>query len=143
LEDNTYWLNINAPHFPFLAIVEHTNFMNKANYGGEHLVYVGNYLSTDHPYFKKDEVWLYKEFYPFLKTINPHLSNKWINKLYVFKAPFAQPILPLNYSKIMPEFRTPIKNLYLCNMSQVYPWDRGTNYAVENGEAVVEMVINS
>jgi protoporphyrinogen oxidase len=142
LSDNTYWLNVNATHFPFLAVVEHTNFMDKKYYGGEHLVYVGNYLPQNHPYFKRDGIDLYREFYPFLKTINPRLTDKWINKIYVFKTPFAQPILPLNYSKIMPSFKTPIKNLYLCNMSQVYPWDRGTNYAVENGDKIAKMIVN-
>jgi hypothetical protein len=29
--------------------------------------------------------------------------------------------------------RTPIPNLYFSSMSQVYPWDRGTNFAVAIG----------
>jgi len=33
--------------------------------------------------------------------------------------------------------------LYLANMQQVYPWDRGTNYAVEIGEKVVKLVDKS
>ena len=142
LEDGTYWLNINASHFPFLAIVEHTNFMKSKHYGGEHLIYIGNYLPHEHPYYQKDIGDLLREFYPFLKTINPKFDRSWITKGFVFKAPFAQPIIPLNYSKNVPAFVTPIKGLYLCNIQQVYPWDRGTNYAIENGETVAKLILS-
>ena len=142
LEDGTYWLNINATHFPFLAVVEHTNFMDKKNYNNEHLVYVGNYLPHEHEYFTKEAGDLAREFYPYLKTINPKFDPSWINRAYLFKAPFAQPIIPLNYSKMIPPFKTPIKDLYLCNIQQVYPWDRGTNYAIENGEKLAKLILN-
>jgi len=141
LEDNTYWLNVNAQHFPFLAIVEHTNFINKKYYNDEHLVYVGNYLPHEHPYYRKEAGDLLREFYPFLKTINPKFDKSWVNRGYLFKASFAQPIPPLNYSQKLPAFETPINNLYLCNIQQVYPWDRGTNYAVENGTKVADIIL--
>ncbi len=143
LRDNSYWLNVNSRHFPFLAVVEHTNFMDKKHYGGEHIVYVGNYLPHEHDYYNKDAVDLIKVFYPFLKTINPEFDKKWINRAYLFKSHFAQPIIPLNYSQIILDLETPIKGLYLANIQQVYPWDRGTNYAVELGRKVADLVIKS
>lgn len=143
LSGNAYWLNITASHFPFLAVVEHTHFMDKEHYNNEHLLYVGNYLPHDHRYYKKEAIELLREFYPFLKTINPKFNSPWVNEAYVFKAPFAQPIMSLNYSEKIPPFETPIENLYLCNMQQVYPWDRGTNYAVENGEKVAQVILES
>jgi protoporphyrinogen oxidase len=142
LEDNIYWLSINAIHFPFLALVEHTNFIDKKYYGGEHILYIGNYLPHEHGYYKKEAVDLIKEFYPYLKTINPKFDETWINSVYLFKAPFAQPIIPLNYSKELPSLKTPIKGLYLANIQQVYPWDRGTNYAVELGNKVADLVVS-
>ncbi len=143
LTDGSYWLNINEKNYPFLAVVEHTNFMDKKNYNNEHLIYVGNYLPHDHAYFHKDANSLLKEFTPYLQRINPSFNTTWVNDAFLFKAFFAQPIIPLNYSETIPEFKTPIKGLYLCNIQQVYPWDRGTNYAVENGRKVAEMIINS
>lgn len=143
LEDGTYWLNINAEHFPFLAVVEHTNFMDKKYYAGEHLVYIANYLPHEHEYYVKNEAELFRDFFPFLKTINPKFDNSWLNSVYLFKAPFAQPIIPLNYSQKVPSFETPVPGLYLCNIQQVYPWDRGTNYAVKLGEEVADLALKS
>jgi protoporphyrinogen oxidase len=135
-------LNINEVKYPFLAIVEHTNFLNKRNYNNEHLIYIGNYLDVGHDYFKMSERDLLDIFLPFLQKINSNFKLSWIKKAYVFKAPFAQPIIPLNYSEQVPPFETPIEGLYLCNMQQVYPYDRGTNYAVELGEKVAELITN-
>jgi protoporphyrinogen oxidase len=50
--NNTYWLNINDVSFPFVAVVEHTNFVDKKEYGNEHLLYVGGYYPQNHEYFK-------------------------------------------------------------------------------------------
>jgi protoporphyrinogen oxidase len=143
LYDKTYWLNVNDLKMPFLAIVEHTNFMDKKHYDNEHLLYIGNYLPSTHEYFNKLSTQLVDEFFPYLVKINSDFKKSWIKRSYVFKAQFAQPLIPLNYSKQIPPFETPIDGLYLCNMQQVYPYDRGTNYAVELGTKVANIVLTN
>lgn len=138
--DNTYWLSVCDTTSPLMAIVEHTHFMDKKYYNNEHIVYLGNYLPFDHPYFSMTEKELMEEFNPFLKEINPTYQKNLID-IDVFKAPFAQPIIPTNYSKIMPTFDTPLPNVYLANIQQVYPWDRGTNYAVELGQKIADHIL--
>jgi protoporphyrinogen oxidase len=140
LPKGVYWLNINDMSFPFLGVVEHTNFISKRHYGKDNLIYIGNYLPQEHRYFGMNEKELLKEYYPYLKKINPKLNKQMIRKLWIFKSPFAQPVMTKNYSRKLPGFETPINGLYLCNMQQVYPWDRQTNYALEFGEKVANMI---
>ncbi len=85
---------------------------------------------------------LLKEFDPFLKKINPtyHLS---LSAYHSFVGPFAQPIVTVDYQKKIPAFETPIKNVFLANLSMVYPWDRGTNYAIELGENIVKRILKN
>jgi len=142
-KDNTYWLNINDRSYPFLALVEHTNYMDSEFYNGEHLLYIGNYLSHDHDYFLKNGEELLKIFIPYLKRINKKFERSIINKYWVFKTAFAQPVITTNYSLKIPPMTTPVKGVFLANIQQVYPHDRGTNYAVELGEKVAELVNNS
>ncbi|OGY08810.1 MAG: hypothetical protein A2700_00625 [Candidatus Blackburnbacteria bacterium RIFCSPHIGHO2_01_FULL_44_64] len=142
LTDGTYWLNINEKGFPFLAVVEHTNLINRKNYGGDRILYVGNYLDPSHVYFSKSARELLLEFAPYLKKINPGFSLKMVRKAWVFTAPFAQPVIPLDYSRKILPLTTPIRGLYLANMQQVYPWDRGTNYAVSLGEKVAGVLLD-
>jgi protoporphyrinogen oxidase len=140
-QDNTYWLSVCDKKSPIMAIVEHTNFMNKKNYNDEYLIYLGNYLTADSNRFKMNKEEVLKLFDPFLKSINPNYKKSLID-YELFKAPFAQPIIPTNYSKLIPSMKTPIKNVYLANIEQVYPWDRGTNYAVELGEKIADYIFN-
>jgi protoporphyrinogen oxidase len=130
-KDGTYWLNVNDRKLPYLAIVEHTNFIDKKYYGGDHLLYIGNYLPATHKYFSLNA----KEL---LDIYMPGLEN--VRRVWVWKTPFAQPVVTTNYSSKIPSITTKIPNVYLANMQQVYPWDRGTNYAVELGIDVAKNI---
>ncbi len=138
-KDGAYWLSICDKNAPVMAIVEHTNFMDKKNYDNEYLVYLGNYKPLEDKYFQMTKEEMLKFFDPYLKKINANYSKNIIG-YELFKAPFAQPIIPINYSKILPKFETPLENVYLANIEQVYPWDRGTNYAVELGKKVSKLI---
>jgi len=140
-KDNTYWLNVCDKNSPVMAIVEHTNFMDKKNYDGEYIVYLGNYKSFNDPYFSMTKEEMLKKFDTYLTKINSNY-HKSIIGYELFKAPFAQPVIPINYSKILPSFYTPMKNVFLANIEQVYPWDRGTNYAVELGQKIAKILVN-
>ncbi len=139
LTDGTYWLSVCENNAPVMAIVEHTNFMDKKNYNNEHIVYLGNYLPAGHEYFSMDKEQLLQVYDSLLREINPNYKSSIINS-HLFKVPFAQPIIPTNYSKKVPSFETPIPNVFLANIQQVYPWDRGTNYAVELGQEVAKLI---
>lgn len=142
LKNGTYWLNICDKNYPFLAVVEHTNFIDKKYYNNEHLVYIGNYLPIDHPHFKMTKEELLKIYTPYLKRINPNFSRGtgYCFAVELFSSPFAQPVIPANYSKFMPLHETPFKNVFLANIDQVYPWDRGVNYAVEMGKKIAKII---
>jgi protoporphyrinogen oxidase len=149
LTDGTYWLNLPAispdrrtNSFPFLGLVEHTNFVDRTHFGGDHIVYCGDYVPPEHEYFRLSDTELMERFIAALPTVNQSFSSDWVRKHWVFRATYAQPIPELNHSQKIPSLRTSIPNLYWVSMSQVYPWDRGTNYAVQLGRQVAKLVIN-
>lgn len=140
MPDDTYWLNLPATTadksksaFPFLALVEHTNYIAREHYGGDHIIYCGDYVPPEHEYFQLNEADLVERFLPALQKVNPAFGRDWIRKWWVWRAPYAQPVPELNHSRRLPDLKTPLPGLYWASMSQVYPWDRGTNYAVEIG----------
>lgn len=146
LTDGTYWLNLpatsadkRASQFPFLALVEHTNFMDKRHYNGDVLVYCGDYIPPDHEYFQLSDDALVERFLPALKTVNPQFSPDWIRKTWVWRAPYAQPVPGVNHSAKIPPLTTPLPGVFWASMSQVYPWDRGTNYAIRIGREAAKL----
>ncbi|MBM4402266.1 MAG: NAD(P)/FAD-dependent oxidoreductase [Candidatus Cloacimonetes bacterium] len=140
LTDGTYWLNVNDASYPFLSVVEHTNFIDPKHYGGSHIIYVGNYLPLEHPYMQMSKEELLKEFGPYLSRINQQFNNLTMKQSFLVRAKFAQPIVPVNHSQNIPSLQTPIPNVYYASMSQVYPWDRGVNYAIEMGQRVARVI---
>lgn len=136
--DKTYWLNICVKELPLMFIGQHTNFIDKKHYGGNHLCYIGYYLEKDDPLMKKTP----DEIVDFLKPHLKAITGKELSliKTHLFKAPFAQPIFDKTFIKNMPHFETPIKNFFLANLDMTYPYDRGTNYAVKLGKEVAEKV---
>ena len=149
MEDGTYWLNLPAltadksqNEFPFLALVEHTNFLSREHYGGDHIVYCGDYVPPDHEYFQLSEEALVERFLPALKQVNPNFTADWVRKWWVWRAPYAQPVPGIDHSARIPPLQTPLPGLIWASMSQVYPWDRGTNYSVEMGRRVARMLMD-
>jgi len=141
MQDGTYWLSICKKNSPVMVVVEHTNLISKTHYDNEHLVYVGNYPEADSEEFSASKEELLKRYDPILKRINPGYKKDIID-YEVFRAPFAQPIVPVNYSTFIPAMTTPLPHVFLANIEQVYPWDRGTNYAVELGQKVANLIKN-
>lgn len=139
LKDGTYWLNVNEKNWPFVAIVEHDNYMSSKNYNGESLVYLGRYLETSDSDYQKSAQQLLNDYRPYLKKINPSFDKDIIEAL-VFKTPFAQPISFVNQSCYLPKFDTSIKNLYWASMQHVYPFDRGINHAVKSARKLAAHV---
>jgi protoporphyrinogen oxidase len=142
-----YWLNLPAAStdkihndYPFLALVEHTNYIDKVHYGGDHLVYCGDYTVPDHIYFDMDKEGIEELFLSVLDRFNPSFSPDWVRKSWLFRTRYAQPVPEVNHSKRIPDIETPVKNLYYASMSQVYPWDRGTNYAVDIGRRAARIM---
>jgi protoporphyrinogen oxidase len=136
-----YWFNLpKEAGFPMLALVEHTNFVSPEHFGGDHIVYAGDYLELGHEYFSLSDEALLERFLPAFQRINPAFTREWVKKVWVTKTNYAQPVPLVNHSKNIPAIQTPIAGLYFASMSQVYPWDRGTNFAVEIGRRAARML---
>jgi protoporphyrinogen oxidase len=120
--------------------VDHTNMRSPEEYGGRHLLYLGNYLPMSHRYFKMADAEVVAEFLPHLKRLNPEFEEEWVTERWVFKAPFAQPVVTREYEAHIPPLKTPLPNVYMGNMFQVYPQDRGQNYSIRLANRLAEMI---
>jgi len=146
-DSHTYWLNIPASSpdktggMPFLALVEHTNYIDRSHYGGDHIIYCGDYVTPDHPYLTMSQPELEQLFVGVLNRVNPEFRPEWVRQSWLFRARYAQPVPGLNHSRAIPDLRTPVPGLYFASMSQVYPWDRGTNFAVEIGRRAAGLMV--
>lgn len=129
-----YWTNVADDEMPFLGLIEHTNFVEPERYGGRRFLYVANYVERDDPLLALDADALVEHCLPGLRKINPAFAPSWIRARWLFREPAGQPIVGLGYRDRIAPARTGIPGLVLANTTQIYPEDRGTNYAVALGE---------
>ena len=141
-EEGYYWYNLpKSAGYPFLALVEHTNFVSAEHFAGDHIVYAGDYLESDHEHFRMSQEELLQRFLPALSRFNAKFTPDWVNKSWLFRTSYAQPVPLVNHSQHIPAIQTPMPGLYFASMSHIYPWDRGTNFAVAIGRKAARLML--
>ena len=145
LTDGTYWLNLpqgkGSDAFPCLSMVEHTNYQARAHYGGDVIVYLGDYVEPTAPQMHDTTQELYTLYRPALAKVRPDYQDRWVKEMWAFRANYAQPVPEVDHSARVPAADEPIlPNLYWASMHHIYPWDRGTNFAVELGQNVARAI---
>ena len=136
-----YWMNIADADMPFVALIEHTNMIDKELYGGKHILYISNYPDRESDLYRLSAEEMLELFVPHLKKINPDFDTSWVLEYHHHRVDGAQPIIGINYSQRIPDHRTPFDKLYLANTTQIFPEDRGTNYSIRMGRQVARMVL--
>jgi protoporphyrinogen oxidase len=140
---DTYWLNVNDPSFPFVGVIEHTNFEPPENYGGRHITFLSKYLPETDPLYRMDDAAVLDFAVPHLQRMFPDFRREWVTAHHVWRARFSQQIAEPGYSKLIPAEDTPLENLFITSMAQIYPEDRGTNYAIREGRRVAARIAAS
>ena len=135
-----YWLNIADRSLPFVGVIEHTNYMDKSHYGGNHIVYISNYIGQENEMYQMSPDDLWQRYLPALQKINPAFDESWVKERHYHRENAAQPIIGVNYSSQIPPHETGIEGLWLANTTQIYPEDRGTNYSVKLGREIAKRI---
>jgi protoporphyrinogen oxidase len=130
-----YWLNVNDPGFPFVGIIEHTNFEPPSTYGARHIVYLSKYLPETDKLYRMGDADVVNFTIEHVARMFPDLERDWVLDAHVWRAQYSQPIVECGYRSMIPPNHTPVAKLHLASMAQIYPEDRGTNYAIRDGRA--------
>jgi protoporphyrinogen oxidase len=132
-----YWTNVADVDLGFIGLIEQTNLVPLERYDGRHFLYVANYLPDGHELLDLELDELLAFYEPGMRKVKPGYRRDWIKQSWIFREPAAQPVVLPNYRDRMPPYETGVPGLLLANTTQVYPDDRGTNYAVREAEEVV------
>lgn len=132
----TYWLNVNDPSFPFVGVIEHTNFERAESYGGHHIVYLSKYLPHTDALYAMDADEMLEFALPHIQRMFPAFEPGSVRRHHLWRARWAQPVVERGYSAMIPDEDALGPGLSICSMAQIYPEDRGTNYAIREGRRV-------
>ncbi len=130
--DDVYWLNIKE-EVPFGAVIEHTNFIPKSDYG-EHLIYVTSYFQNpDSVLWKSSDDEVIELYLKGLERLFPGIREnvKWWR---MRRDMDTAPVYEVGYGKKLLPYITNIKGFYLAGMFSLanYP-ERSMNGSIKAG----------
>jgi len=119
-----FWVNTSDRRVPFAGMIEYTNLNPLPELGGDHILYVPQYLSADDPRYAQTDEEVLRRYTDALALINPAFDPDWVRFSAVFRDRFAQPICLTDYQTTTPAVQTPVPNLFLTDSCQLHPHDR-------------------
>jgi len=123
-----YWINVGDENVPFAVIVEHTNWMGGDDPGGQHLVYLSRYCDCGDDFaWRTPDAELLDVYCGHLRRMFANFRDSHVLGFHVNRDLHTQPIFKAHFSRVLPPFATPIKNLFLVDSSQFYPRSRCMN----------------
>ncbi len=138
-----YWTNVTDPEAPFVGIVEQTRWADSEDFQDRHLAYISAYVAPDDPRLEMEPDALFEHYLPWIRKILPSFDPECVEDLYLWTADHAQPVVRVGYRHLVPEISTPIENLFVCTMAQIYPNDRQVSNGVEMAGKTADAVLAS
>jgi protoporphyrinogen oxidase len=138
---SAFWYNIKDQRVPFLTLLSPSALAGTKQFGGSEVYFVGAYVPGEHHYMS-DTYDIANEWKQGLKVMFPAFDEKQIQEMKISKFKNAQHIVDVGFEEnnLVP-FTTPIDGVYLANFTQIYPDDRGTNFAVRDGRRVAQLIV--
>jgi protoporphyrinogen oxidase len=137
---SAFWYNIKDARVPFLTLLSPSALAGTKQFGGSEVYFVGAYVPREHGYMN-DTYDIASEWKQGLKVMFPDFDETQIQELKLSKFKNAQHIVDVGFEECnLVPFTTPITGLYLANFTQIYPDDRGTNFAVRDGRRVASLI---
>ncbi len=135
-----YWHQIHDEGAPFLVLLSLDSLVGADKVNGHHVYYIGDYTQNDSELMNLDDDAIRARWFKGAKKLFPDFSESDVEESYVFKFKNAQHIVGIGYEDKLPDMKTPLEGFYMANFSQIFPEDRGTNYAVRDGKKVAHMI---
>lgn len=135
-----FWHNINDARIPFLVLLSTSALTGTEAFQGKHIYYIGAYIPVEHRYFSETPEVIMREWKDGLKVMFPNFDESTILEEQLFRFKDAQHIVGTDYAEKIPSYQTPLPHVFLSNFSQIFPDDRGTNYAIDEGKKVAALI---
>ena len=141
---DTYWLNV-AHDTPFGALVEHTNFVDRERYGGDHLLYVAAYVQdSEEELWQMDDNAVRETWLAEIESMFPDFDRASVSEFRIARNPRAAPIYERGYLDLVVPYHLDSEvgeGVYYAGMASEaqYP-ERSLNGGVVAGYEVADRI---
>jgi protoporphyrinogen oxidase len=119
---------------PFTGIIEMSALVDKAEFGGNALVYLPKYVAPEDELFEKTDAEIEDIFLSALEKMYPHFSRKDVSAFKISRVRNVFPIPTLDYSENLPPVKTSLENVFVVNSAQITNGTLNINETVQLAE---------
>ncbi len=134
---NFYVTNI-TDETPFTGIIEMSALVDKAEFGGNALVYLPKYIAPDDELFEKSDAEIEEIFLSALEKMYPHFDKTDIVAFKVSRVRQVFPLPTLEYSANVPPVKTSLENVFVVNSAQITNGTLNVNETIQLAERFFE-----
>lgn len=114
-----YVTNITDEGLPFTGVIEMDALVDRAQFGGNSLVYLPKYIAPGDPYFELSDSCVKQEFVAGLSRMYPRFRPDDIISFRVSRVRQVFALPTLGYSDRLPPVRTSVPGLYILNSAHI------------------------
>jgi protoporphyrinogen oxidase len=136
-----YITNITDSWVPFTAVIEMSALVDRAQFGGNSLVYLPRYLASDDPGFNiSDHEWGERAIET-LSTMYPGFDPQDVLAFQISRERYVYALPTLGYSERVPPIQTSLPGVFLVNSAQIVNGTLNVNETVRLAEESVEELL--
>jgi protoporphyrinogen oxidase len=128
---------------PFTGIIEMSALVDRAEFGGNALVYLPKYVAPDDELFDKSDAEIEETFLTELERMYPHFDRNDVLAFKVSRVRQVFPIPTLNYSEELPDMLTSCRNLFIVNSAQITNGTLNVNETIQLAENFFDNFLRS
>jgi protoporphyrinogen oxidase/ubiquinone/menaquinone biosynthesis C-methylase UbiE len=136
-----YVLNLADAGLPFTGVIEMTALVDRAQFGGNSLVYLPRYVAADDPAMTMDDATLRAEQLAGLRRIFPDLVEADVLAYRVSRVRNVFAIPDLGFSTRLPKTATSIPGLHIVNSAQIVNGTLNVNETVQLAETAAARLL--
>ena len=119
---------------PFTGIIEMSALVDKAEFGGNALVYLPKYVAPTDELFEKSDAEIEETFLDALEKMYARFNRKDVLAFKVSRVRQVFPIPTLDYSKNLPDSKTSLENVFVINSAHIVNGTLNVNETVQLAE---------
>ncbi len=130
---NFYVTNI-TDDVPFTGIIEMSALVDKAEFGGNALVYLPKYVAPDDELFEKSDAEIEEIFINALEKMYSHFKRTDIVNFKISRVRQVFPLPTIDYSANVPSVETSLRNVFIVNSAQITNGTLNVNETIQLAE---------
>jgi protoporphyrinogen oxidase len=135
--------NITESWVPFTAVIEMSALVDRAEFGGNSLVYLPKYVGPDDPHFRLSDDEIQERFLAAIEKMYPHFTRDDVLAFRVSRVRHVFAVSTLNYSDHVPPIKTTVPGVYLANSAHIVNGTLNVNETLTLAEAALPIVLGA